>query len=130
MSVSKYVLHRHLADRAGSHLDLRIQIPNSNDLYSFALPKSKIPSSPKEKYLAILGEPHPASWLTFQGNVPKGEYGAGKVEIVDKGTAQIVKWSDDSIKFSANSKLLKGTFVLVKFKTADRNNNWLFMRAS
>jgi bifunctional non-homologous end joining protein LigD len=130
MTTSKFVLHKHDAFRAGPHYDLRIEVPGQNYLNSWAIPKAEIPSKTGQKLLAILGEPHPKEWISFQGDIPKGEYGGGKVTTVDKGTVQIIKWTDDSIKFSANSKMLKGTFVLVRFKTAGKNNNWLFMKSS
>jgi len=70
-------------------------------------------------------EDHDIDYANFSGTIPKGQYGAGKVIIWDKGTYEPISVKDKKIVFKINGKKLKGTFVLVKFKPP---KNWLFFK--
>ena len=131
--VSKFIIHKHDTDRKKGHphFDLRIENnPNDKTLYSWALPKG-IPDKFGEKLLAVFTEPHDPKWYDDFDDVtiPKGQYGAGKVDAHNKG--RVVKWSANryNIVFSIiedNVGELKkyDTFVLHKIKY----NNWVIFK--
>ncbi|MBU5678823.1 MAG: DNA polymerase ligase N-terminal domain-containing protein [Candidatus Aenigmatarchaeota archaeon] len=121
-----FVIHHHLARK--EHWDLRLEVDNV--LKSWALPKEP----PKEKgikRLAIQVEDHPLDYANFEGEIPKGFYGAGKVEIWDKGYYEIIKFGEDEIIFNLNGKKVKGEYILLKMKSnkfGKEKNAWLFFK--
>jgi len=125
---SPYVIHEHLAKRAGPHYDFRIKIPGKNLLASFALPKSQFPKEYGDKVLAIRTNDHGRYWLFFQGDIPDGEYGAGSIKIVQKGNAEILGWSSSYITFRISGPTVSGRFTLIKFKGKDKANTWVLIR--
>lgn len=132
MAQPKYTLHEHRARRAGLHYDLRLQ--KGNNVYSFALPKAKIPDE-KQVFLAVLShvDRNNLSALTFIGSIPKGEYGAGNLSIIETGTYNILDWpSDDSkIVFEVpkqfNFQYIVGRYYLVR--TA-KDTNYIFGKSN
>jgi len=113
-----YVIHEHHATHL--HWDLRLE--TNGVLKSWAIPKQP---SETEKRLAVQVEDHPIGYAKFEGIIPEGQYGAGKVIIWDKGTYETVDVSDKKIIVKINGKKLKGIYVLVKFKPP---KNWLFFK--
>jgi bifunctional non-homologous end joining protein LigD len=127
-----FVVQRHAARRL--HFDFRLQINGA--LASWAVPKGP-PQEIGEKRLAVHVEDHPIEYAQFEGDIPKGNYGAGHVDIWDQGTFEIeghesaaeqVERGD--LKFRLNGERLNGRFVLVKMRNASRGNEWLFIRKS
>ncbi len=133
----KFVIQRHAASRL--HYDFRLEMDGV--LKSWAVPKG--PSlNPADKRLAMMVEDHPYSYRTFEGSIPKGNYGAGEVEIWDEGTYEPIEKvkgkSDDlvmraelhqqSLKFILHGKKLKGEFALVKIKNSKDENAWLLIK--
>ncbi|HLW20952.1 MAG TPA: DNA ligase D [Cyclobacteriaceae bacterium] len=128
----KFVVQRHEARRL--HYDLRLEMDGV--LKSWAVPKG--PSmNPKDKRLAIHTEDHPMDYLTFQGVIPKGNYGAGKMAIWDQGTYQgaagyegglVEQLKKGDLKLEFFGKKLKGTFALVQTKRGDADNQWLLIK--
>lgn len=115
-----YVIQKHQASHL--HWDLRLEFDDV--LKSWAVPKE--PSKdPKIKMLAVLVEDHPINYAKFEGTIPDGEYGAGKVEIWDKGTFEVIDKKENKIILKINGKKLKGKYVLVEFKPP---KNWLFFK--
>lgn len=92
-------------------------------LKSWAVPKEP-PVTPGIKRLAIQVEDHPIDYMDFEGRIPEGYYGAGTVEIWDKGTYFLRIKEKNKIEFSLNGARLKGDYVLIKLK----ENQWLLFR--
>jgi bifunctional non-homologous end joining protein LigD len=130
-----FVVHKHAARRL--HYDLRLEMEGA--LKSFAVPKG--PSlDPAVKRLAIKVEDHPFEYKDFEGVIPEGNYGAGKVEIWDKGfysspfsadkkeseklLLQGLKKGD--LKFVLAGEKLKGEFALIKTRQDDKS--WLLIK--
>jgi len=126
--MSIYVIHEHHATNL--HWDLRFEM--NNVLKSWALPKS--PSVLKKKNikrLAIQVEDHSLNYADFEGEIPEGHYGAGKVKIWDKGTFTLESKKPDKIIFELHGKKLNGKYVLLKTKLGTektRGKNWLFFK--
>ena len=127
MAQVKYTLHEHQARRAGLHYDLRLQ--KGKNVYSFALPKAKIPDE-KQVFLAILShvDINDLSALTFIGQIPSG-YGAGYLSIIETGIYNILDWPTDDSKIifevpkQFNSQQIVGRFYLVR---TSKNTNYIF----
>ena len=119
-----FVIHEHHARHL--HFDLRLE--RGGVLKSWAVPKG-IPEVPGEKHLAVAVEDHPLEYGHFEGTIPEGEYGAGKVSIWDNGTYDTKLWEDSKIEIIFHGKRLAGHYVLVPFKRAGKNE-WLIFKAS
>ncbi|MCR6624269.1 MAG: 3'-phosphoesterase [archaeon YNP-LCB-024-027] len=117
-----FVVHRHEARRL--HWDLRLEM--NGVLKSWAVPKEP-PTERGVRRLAIMVEDHPLEYANFQGIIPEGHYGAGKVEIWDKGTYKPIEVTDRKIVFQLNGEKLKGEYVLLKYDKSGENN-WLFFK--
>ena len=119
-----FVIHKHFASHL--HWDLRLEMEGV--LKSWAVPKE--PSTKKGiKRLAIQVEDHSLSYADFEGEIPEGMYGAGKVEIWDKGSYELLKKSTKEIKINLHGKKLKGEFVLVKTNFGkQKEKSWLFFK--
>jgi len=119
-----FVVHKHHARNL--HWDLRLEI--NGILKSWAVPKEP-PKTKGVKRLAIQVENHPIEYAKFQGVIPKGLYGAGKVEIWDKGTYELIEKTSKKIEFKLNGKKLKGKYVLIKTNYGSKpEKSWLFFK--
>ena len=123
MSGSTFVVQEHHARHL--HYDLRLE--RDGVLKSWAVPKG-IPETAGEKHLAVAVEDHPLEYGTFEGEIAKGEYGAGTVTIWDSGTYTTKHWDDEKIEVTLHGRRLNGEYVLVKFKRAGKNE-WLLFHA-
>lgn len=123
-----YVMHKHAASH--DHFDLRLE--QDGVLRSWALPKG--PSLQRgEKRLAIEVEDHPIEYGSFEGTIPKGEYGGGTVMLWDVGSWHVTgKCDDDQIDFALDGGKLQGRWTLVRSRpkpgTRSRNKQWLLIK--
>jgi bifunctional non-homologous end joining protein LigD len=125
-----FVVQEHHARRL--HWDFRLEW--GGVLKSWAV--TKIPTmNPRDRRLAIETEDHPLEYAKFKGEIPQGEYGAGRVAIWDHGTytcdRSIQEEMDQGvIKFSLHGKKLKGDFVLVRIdrEGSGPKSAWLFFK--
>jgi bifunctional non-homologous end joining protein LigD len=126
-----FVVQKHAATRL--HYDFRLE--HDGVLMSWAVPQG--PSlDPKVKRLAVRTENHPLEYGSFEGVIPKGEYGAGAVIIWDTGK---VKWVNDpaagmkkgELKFVLDGERLQGEFHMVKIKPreGERGEPWLLFKS-
>ena len=119
-----FVVQRHDATRL--HYDLRLE--RGGALASWAVPKG-VPLEPGEQHLAVHVEDHPLDYAGFEGEIPAGNYGAGLVEIWDRGTYELVEEKrDGGLTFTLHGERLQGTWALVPAKLSGDPKNWLLIR--
>ncbi|AKB75055.1 ATP-dependent DNA ligase [Methanosarcina lacustris Z-7289] len=118
-----FVVQRH--DASHLHYDFRLEIDGV--LKSWAVPKQP-PKKAGIKRLAIQTEDHPLEYADFEGEIPEGEYGAGKVEIWDKGTFELRKREEKEIVVTLEGGELKGDYVLIRTKYGTEGKGWLFFK--
>ena len=124
-----FVIQKHDATRL--HYDFRLEL--GGVLVSWAIPKG--PSfDPKERRLAVHVEDHPVAYGTFEGTIPKGQYGAGTVLVWDSGTWEPVGDPRAGLKagklvFRLHGRKLAGLWELVKIaKPGERQEPWLLFK--
>lgn len=119
----RFIVHQHHASRL--HFDFRLEMEGV--LRSWAVPKG--PSmDPAEKRLAVQVEDHPLEYMDFEGRIPEGKYGAGRVLIWDRGTYRLLERNNDKVVFFLEGEKLRGNFALVRIKRSKRGNNWLLIK--
>ena len=123
-----FVIQKHAARRL--HYDFRLE--HDGVLVSWALPKG-VPGPGERNHLAVHVEDHPIEYGSFQGDIPKGEYGAGHVDIWDRGTYEIEKWRDDEVIATLHGEAgggLGGEPVKVALIRTDRegDKDWIIHR--
>ncbi len=124
-SATRFVIQEHHARRL--HFDLRIE--RDGVLESWAVPKG-VPKSPDRNHLAVMTEPHPLEYLTFHGEIPHGEYGAGTMTIWDTGTVEIEKWRDNEVigTFRGAGPLGTVRLALIRTTGSGEKSSWLLHR--
>src|SRR3989442_8911817 len=119
-----FVVQRHDARRL--HYDFRLE--RDGALASWAVPKG-VPLEPGQQHLAVHVEDHPLDYATFEGEIPKGEYGAGTVEIWDHGTYQLLEEKKNGgLTVRLRGERLNGTWALVPAHLSGDEKNWLIVR--
>ncbi len=133
----QYVIQKHAASHL--HFDLRLELDGV--MKSWAVPKG--PSlDPSVKRLAMQVEDHPVEYNTFEGTIPKGEYGGGTVMVWDRGTysyggddegdpveALRHGYEKGDFKVELHGKRLKGSWVLVRTRRGDpKRAQWLLIK--
>jgi bifunctional non-homologous end joining protein LigD len=112
------------------HFDFRLELAGT--LRSWAIPKG--PSlDPAAKRLAVQVEDHPLAYARFEGRIPAGEYGAGKVWIWDRGTwtsqgnaAQALQ--KGHLRFTLRGQRLRGEWSLVRTRFTGKQPQWLLLK--
>lgn len=108
-----FVIHQHHARRL--HWDLRLE--RDGVLVSWAVPRG-VPRDPARNHLAVHTEDHPLEYASFQGEIPEGEYGAGRVVIYDRGSYQTEKWRDREVIVVLHGSRVSGRYAL--FQTSGK----------
>jgi bifunctional non-homologous end joining protein LigD len=104
-----FVIQEHHARRL--HYDFRLE--RNGVLVSWAVPKN-LPETTSVNHLAVHTEDHPLEYATFEGTIPKGEYGAGKVTIWDSGTYDTEKFRDDEVIVTLHGNRISGRYALIQ----------------
>jgi bifunctional non-homologous end joining protein LigD len=119
-----FVIQRHDARRL--HYDFRLE--RNGALASWAVPKG-LPLEPGVRALAVHVEDHPLDYGSFEGEIPKGQYGAGTVEIWDRGTYDLLEEKKDGgLTVRLYGERLEGTWTLIPAHLDGKEQNWLVVR--
>src|SRR5436853_3480819 len=119
-----FVVQRHDARRL--HYDFRLE--RDGVLASWAVPKG-VPLEPGQQHLAVHVEDHPLEYGSFEGEIPQGNYGAGTVEIWDKGTYELLEEKrNGGLTVRLHGEKLNGTYALVPAHLNGDEKNWLILR--
>jgi bifunctional non-homologous end joining protein LigD len=119
-----FVVQRHDARRL--HYDFRLE--RGGALASWAVPKG-VPLEPGQQHLAVHVEDHPLDYATFEGEIPKGQYGAGSVEIWDTGTYELLEEKrNGGLTVRLHGRRLDGVWSLVPAHLSGDEKNWLILR--
>ncbi|GAB3134209.1 ATP-dependent DNA ligase [Tsukamurella serpentis] len=112
-----FVIQEHHARRL--HYDFRLEYDGV--LVSWAVPKN-LPDDPEVNHLAVRTEDHPMDYASFEGSIPRGEYGGGEVSIFDHGTYHLEKWRPDEVIVTLHGNRLQGKrYALIR----TGGKNWL-----
>jgi bifunctional non-homologous end joining protein LigD len=117
----RFVVQEHHA--TALHWDFRLE--RDGVLVSWAVPKGP-PVDPRTNHLAVHTEDHPLDYYDFEGEIPKGQYGGGKVVLWDRGTYDEEEWTDTKVKVVLHGERLDGEYVLFQTK----GKNWMMHRVS
>ncbi|MBV9901076.1 MAG: non-homologous end-joining DNA ligase, partial [Alphaproteobacteria bacterium] len=129
-----FMVQKHDARRL--HFDFRLELDGT--LKSWAVPNG--PSlNPSDKRLAVRTEDHPLSYATFEGTIPKGEYGGGTVMLWDRGTWTPAPGKDPRktieeghLHFTLHGERMKGEWVMFRLKgrPGERTENWMLKKVT
>jgi bifunctional non-homologous end joining protein LigD len=119
----RFVIQEHHATRL--HWDLRFE--REGALVSFAVPNG-LPEEPKDNRLAVHTEDHPLEYLDFEGEIPKGSYGAGTMRVWDRGTYEELKWEPRKIEVALHGERVHGRYALFPIDKGEDPKNWMIHR--
>ena len=117
-----FVIHQHHASHL--HWDLRLEF--NRTLKSWAIPKTP-PRKKGIKRLCIQVEDHKLSYANFEGEIPEGQYGAGKVKIWDKGTYELIEKTENKWWVKFTGRKFNGDYALIRFPKAGEKS-WLIFK--
>jgi bifunctional non-homologous end joining protein LigD len=117
----RYVIQQHSARRL--HWDLRLE--RDGVLASWALPKG-LPQDTSRNHKAVHTEDHPVEYLDFEGEIPAGNYGAGTMEIWDRGTYECHKFRADEVIVTLHGERGSGRYAL--FRAGKDERDWMIHR--
>ncbi|MEQ6898950.1 ATP-dependent DNA ligase [Microbacterium sp. KR10-403] len=123
----RFVIQEHHARRL--HWDLRLE--HDGVFVSWAVPRG-VPETTARNSLAVMTEDHPLEYGSFEGTIPRGEYGGGSVTIWDDGRYDLEKWRDDEIIFTVHGRpggpLGTMRLALIRTQGAGERSSWLLHR--
>jgi bifunctional non-homologous end joining protein LigD len=119
----RFVIQEHHATRL--HWDLRLE--HDGVLVSFAIPNG-LPEAPKDNRLAVHTEDHPLEYLEFEGEIPKGQYGAGTMRVWDRGAYEVLKWEPRKIEVLLQGERVQGRYALFPIDKDEDPKNWMIHR--
>jgi bifunctional non-homologous end joining protein LigD len=119
----RFVVQEHHATRL--HWDLRLE--RDGVAVSWAIPNG-LPEVPKDNRLAVHTEDHPLEYLEFEGDIPKGEYGAGSMRIWDRGTYEELKWEPRKVEVRFHGERLQGRYALFPLDRGEDPKDWMIHR--
>jgi bifunctional non-homologous end joining protein LigD len=118
-----FVVQEHHARQL--HWDLRLE--RDGVLVSWAVPKG-LPVDPESTNLAVRTEDHPLAYAGFEGVIPAGEYGAGRMAIWDRGRYETVHWNDHRVEVVLRGTRAPARYELVNQHDADEPDKWMLRR--
>ena len=119
----RFVVQEHHATRL--HWDLRLE--HDGVAASWAIPNG-IPPTPSENRLAVHTEDHPLEYLEFEGEIPRGEYGAGTMSVWDRGTYELHKWEPRKVEVTFHGQRLNGRYGLFPIGRDESKDDWMIHR--
>jgi bifunctional non-homologous end joining protein LigD len=119
---NRFVVQEHSATRL--HWDLRLE--RDGVAVSWAVPNG-IPEVPGENRMAVHTEDHPLEYLTWEGVIPKGHYGAGTMKVWDSGTYETHEWTDTKATITFHGERVQGRYHLFHIGGRD-GNDWMIRR--
>ena len=117
----RFTVHQHDATRL--HWDLRLE-NDEGALWSFAIPRG-LPWDPGRNGLAVHTEDHPMEYLSFEGDIPAGTYGAGNMFVWDRGTYDLLEEKDGKLMIDLHGERVQGRYAL--FRTRGERD-WMIHR--
>jgi bifunctional non-homologous end joining protein LigD len=120
-----FVIQRH--DARALHFDLRLEVDGV--LASWAVPKGP-PLREGVKRLAVRTEDHPLEYLTFAGEIPPGQYGAGRMTVWDHGTYEAGLIAEREWKITLHGRRISGEYHLVRTAGRGGKDEWLMFRST
>ncbi|GLW92028.1 non-homologous end-joining DNA ligase [Actinokineospora globicatena] len=117
-----FVIQEHHASRL--HWDVRLE--RGGVLVSWAVPRG-LPTEQGDIRLAVHTEDHPMEYATFEGEIPRGEYGGGRMVIWDRGTYETVKWSDREVAVVFSGERVRGKYTF--FHGGKSEKDWMVRRS-
>ncbi|WP_370949754.1 DNA polymerase ligase N-terminal domain-containing protein [Amycolatopsis sp. cg5] len=118
-----FVIQEHHARRL--HWDIRME--RDGVLASWAVPMG-LPSEPGTMRLAVHTEDHPLEYATFSGEIPAGEYGAGKMLIWDHGRYETLHWNDHKVEVVFHGERARGKYLFLNRHDPESERDWLLQR--
>src|SRR3954453_4775729 len=119
----RFVVQEHSARRL--HWDLRLE--HDGVAASWAIPNG-IPDDPSQNRKAVHTEDHPLEYLEFEGEIPKGSYGAGTMRIWDRGTYELEKWEPRKIEVALHGERVQGRYALFPLDKGEDPKDWMIHR--
>ncbi|WP_156758429.1 non-homologous end-joining DNA ligase [Actinokineospora pegani] len=116
-----FVIQEHHASRL--HWDVRLE--RGGVLVSWAVPKG-LPEEQGDIRLAVRTEDHPMEYAAFEGSIPRGEYGGGRMFIWDRGAYETVKWSDREVAVVLHGSRVSGKYTFFQGRS---DKDWMVRRS-